>query len=64
MRNQLPPLPQLLIELAVWREEDNPGEEEALAHRHSAPLQMATQVSGLGLEEQNVGIQVIIVSFG
>ncbi|TNN83742.1 hypothetical protein EYF80_005918 [Liparis tanakae] len=43
----------LLIELAVWREEDNPGEEEALAHRHSAPLQMATQVSGLGLEEQN-----------
>lgn len=40
--DQLPFLLQLLIQLTVWREEDNPGEEEALAHRHSTPLQVAT----------------------
>lgn len=57
MGDQLPPLPQLLVQLAVRGEEDDPGEEEALAHGHPAPLQVATQVSRLGLEEKNEGKQ-------
>lgn len=33
---------QLLIQLTLWREEDNPGEEVALTQSHSIPLQMPT----------------------
>lgn len=46
---QLRLLLQLLVQLAVGREEEDPGEEEALAHWHSAPPQVLTQVGGLGL---------------
>ena len=39
--DQIPPLPQLVLKLAVRGEEDDPGEEKAWAHGHSTPLQMA-----------------------
>lgn len=40
--HQLLSLLQLPIQLTLWREEDNSGEEEALTQSHSIPLQMPT----------------------
>lgn len=39
-RDQLLSFFELLTQLTLWGEEDNPGEEEALTQRHSTPLQM------------------------
>lgn len=39
--DQLLSFSQLLIQLTLRREEDNPGEEEAFTQRHSVSLQMA-----------------------
>lgn len=51
--HQLLPVPQALVQLTVRRHQHHFGKEQLFPNRHSALLQMATQVTRLCLEERN-----------